>query len=335
MSQPLDRPEFHFDCYAAIHHPSAPRVLLERGCDGWLLPHLQPTEDHFGVVGHLNAGLLATRGIGTTVRHCMFHKLDRQANRMHAVYAMENHSPGWEPTGAARWMGRTEMTDVTLAVPEHRAVLLAWLEELEGGAIPRNRSPWSYAGWFDTAMAWIGSRLEEAGAALAGPVRQLRAWQRCCLLQVPSTAGLFYFKAAPAVFAHEAGLTGYLADQFPDLCPRGAAVDPERNWMLLQDTSGVPLYDVGDERSWAEALMAYAELQVRTVRLTGTLHSLGCPHRGVEALATGAERLFHDLPALLPGQPEGLTLAQIERLRQSAPTVGELCRRLSCLGIPD
>ena len=76
--------------------------------------------------------------------------------------------------------------------------------------VPPLLQPWEHAGWFATVVDWIE-------ATLPGTLRidQFATWAVSTLHRVETAAGRYYFKAAPALFRHEAVVTEMLADRFP------------------------------------------------------------------------------------------------------------------------
>jgi len=69
---------------------------------------------------------------------------------------------------------------------------------------------WQESNWQAEARAWIRSSLQKHDLRLTGEIEQphIRPWST--VMTVPTTGGMFYFKAAAAVFSHEAALTDYL-----------------------------------------------------------------------------------------------------------------------------
>src|SRR5690348_14165361 len=94
---------------------------------------------------------------------------------------------------------------------------------------------WTQPGWFEQASAWIQAELKQQGIGLDGTIEQphVRPWST--VLRVPTTAGIFFFKATAPVLAHEPALTQALSFWRPDCMPQVTAADLERGWMLMPD----------------------------------------------------------------------------------------------------
>src|SRR5690606_16410049 len=138
-----------------------------------------------------------------------------------AVYALENHSPAWQPSGGAAWMGRSDLADLPFMHPEHRALIDATLAETESGQVPELREPWARPGWFEQAATWTASELARLGYTLTAPVEQVKSWGISATLRVPTTTGMVYFKVASSrpLFVHEPRLMRRLAELYPGHIP--------------------------------------------------------------------------------------------------------------------
>ena len=62
--------------------------------------------------------------------------------------------------------------------------------------------------------------------------------------------------------------------------------------------------------------------------------ALGCPDRTLTKLAQEIDPLLADTAALLPGQPQGLSAAEITQLRARAPEFRAMCHELAQYAIP-
>jgi aminoglycoside phosphotransferase (APT) family kinase protein len=94
------------------------------------------------------------------------------------------------------------------------------------------------------------------------------------------------------------------------------------------------LEEVADMALWERAAAQYARLQVACVPRVHELAALDCMWRTLEALAEAIGPLSTDTAALRPGEPEGLSAAEIERLQACVPLLQGLCARLAACRIP-
>jgi hypothetical protein len=105
------------------------------------------------------------------------------------------------------------------------------------------------------------------------------------------------------------------------------AVDETRRWLLLGD-AGIAVRELGNPpEAWLEALPAYAELQKGEMAYTLDHVGAGVPDLRMAALPAGYERLFE---AELP-----LARNEVNRLRDYAPRLTELCAELAQTGIDE
>src|SRR5712692_9551607 len=167
------------DNYAFIPHPTNREVLLLAVDDCWTLPRLEG-RDELGPyeARDIQQAIWAQLGLEITVLDALHPRFENERKEKHIVYATENHSPHWSPPENARWIGRDGLAGLSLSVPEHRAVLEAWFDEVEHGDIPYKRVPWARPGWFDQATTWIERELVSQGYNIVAPIEQVhvRVW---------------------------------------------------------------------------------------------------------------------------------------------------------------
>jgi hypothetical protein len=197
---------------------------------------------------------------------------------------------------------------------------------------------WADPGWRAGAHAWINAQLDGLGLTLTGAIEQphVRAWST--VMRVPTDEGLVWFKANGSDQAYEAGVVRVLANRCPEQVPELLAVDEERSWIMLAD-GGTRLRellngDPGLDR-WEQILPLQAELQIAVAPARDELLAAGAPHRSLEALMEGLDRLLADSSALQPDVDEALTRDEIERLERQVPRLAELCARVGALELPE
>ena len=81
--------------------------------------------------------------------------------------------------------------------------------------------------------------------------------------------------------------------------------------------------------------MQYARLQVACIPRVRELEALGCGRRRLDTLAEAIGPLSTDTAALRPGEPDGLSAAEIERFQACVPLLQWHCAQLAACGIPD
>jgi hypothetical protein len=322
------RSEPRFVDYAIIGDPREPRVLLLPRAGGWSLPYVQQPERHFWQsVASVNRAMRDLLGLAVTTLRCV--RTDYERN----VYAMETHSRDWLPPAGAGWFAADQIAGLPLVEPDHRALLRDWFAWNAASAVPANRPPWYMPGWFAEASEWIQAQLGRLGMRLTAPIEQLRSWERSAILRADTDAGPVYFKAVPAMFAHEPALTQALAARDPAHFPTLLAVDDQQHWFLMPDMGSHALDKVGDVRRWEAALRSFAQTQIDLAGQVDHLLALGCPRRPLDELAANIDQLLADTTALTP-ESFPLSAAQIAELRGRAPEFKAMCAALASYRVP-
>ncbi|HYF61183.1 MAG TPA: phosphotransferase [Herpetosiphonaceae bacterium] len=316
--------------HVAIVHPSEPAFLVERAGDAWRLPTLPVERMWEKPVSSVNEAARATLGLETIALQKIYGFRD-DANKIgYRLYALENHSPRWQPPAGMRWAGADELDRLEWALPDQRPALESWLGELAPGAAPPLRPPWARPGWYAAASAWIADELGRLGLEPAGWPEQVKSWSLSCILRAPTAGGPVYFKVTnpSGLMANEAVVTAGLAELFPDVLPRLLATRPDQGWMLLAD--------FGQEIGWegasdirAAALREFARLQQRSARHLDELLEIGVIDRRLPVLAAQLDGLLADELAMgyVDEQPR-------RELRAAAPALKELCARLERYAVP-
>ncbi len=322
-----------FDNYSIISHMSKATVFLIAEKDTWTLPRHQYQE-----VPDINRSMKDQFGLDVITLDCVYDRYkDEEREDQHQVYAMENHNPDWEPPANGRWVNREELVTLTLAVPEHRAVLDAWFAEAESGNIPTWRLPWARNGWFASASTWITQQLHHLGIVHTGPIEQVAVRMWSSILRIPTSAGDIYFKAAAPAFAFEPLLTQVLSARLPTHSPRVLAVECERYWMLMENAGKTLRAVIEAEENtdrFANMLPQFAQFQIETAHMLEELLVTGCPDRRLDKIPALFEEAIGDIPALLIGKEHGMSAAEYEKLRDFAPQVRGMCGKLASYNIP-
>lgn len=319
------------DYYFIIPHPYQQRVLLVSTSSGWSLPQLVMPRDHDELqrARLINAALLNRYDMQLTVLRWGAPRTDSPTLReSQRVYVMENHSLHDRHPPETRWIDETSIATLPLALPAHRAELLAWFAAPRTAA-PIDRLPWHVPGWFAEASAWIHIQLDQLGIIPTSSIEQLYTKYGACMLQVSTDAGRIYFKAVPPSFAREPRVMQILASYYPAYLPRVLAIEDERHWLLTQDCGGTPLNFSADLKQWEFAVATWAALQRDCTQHVSALLAAGCPDLRLEHLAKAYERLLDDRDILAVGQPGGLTSDEHAALRLLVPRVVRTCNELA------
>lgn len=196
---------------------------------------------------------------------------------------------------------------------------------------------WTQPEWTAGAHAWIARSLEKMGLKASGPIEQphVRPWST--VMHVPTSGGVYFFKAAVPELAGEVRLTLALAERTPGCMPEVAAADAERGWMLTRD-AGTPLRELlktpEDLRLLDPVLPLLVEVQMAWLGRQDELIALGAADSRVETLPDRFARLAEDRAALMVGEADGLSEAQHRQIAAAVPRYAELCARLLSFRIP-
>lgn len=321
--------------YTILPEYGTSRVLLLPTKDGWTLPNWSTAEPHFWqTCDHVNRAMLEMYSIHVTTLRCMYVYHDPETGLRQRVHSLDNHSPDWQPPEGARWIDRDGLVSLRLAVPAHRQLIEVSFDEAEGVGDSQLRVSWSRRGWYETAVRWIEDQVEQIGSYMLGSPEQLRAWDRSCVMRVPTSRGNLYFKALPPMFAHELPLLDKLAEWHPRNFPHLLVVDTEHIWMLMLDFGGRTLDTVADVEVWEGALRELGRLQIELAAKADTLVSAGVPYRGLDWLSNQIDWLIESLPNLNTYGQTPLTIEELSQLCELAPRLKEKCAELGGYNIP-
>ncbi|HLV97638.1 MAG TPA: hypothetical protein VKT82_03075 [Ktedonobacterales bacterium] len=324
-------PDEQNDNYSLLLHPDQQRALLLQEEHGWTLPRHSSTQ-----ADEINAAMLTQLGLTTTVLGCVYDRYqDEEREDQHRVYALENHSPGAALPDNGRWIGRAELAQFALAVPEHRAVLEGWFAQIAGDGPAFRKLPWMRPGWFAEASAWIDEQLGRLGAKRSAPIEQMAARPWGAVLRVPTSSGHLYFKAPAAAFAFEPALAQTLARLVPDVAPAVVAIDQPRSWLLMEDGGKTLRSGPCDPPRYAEALRQFAQMQMRLAGHVDTLKAAGCPDQRLSLLPSLYDEVLADTPLLLIDEPKGMPRSEYEQLLAFGSQLREMCDELASYDIPE
>jgi len=103
--------------------------------------------------------------------------------------------------------------------------------------------------------------------------------------------------------------------------------------MLMPDFGGARLDASPEIEVWEDAFRTFARLQIDLASRTEQLDKLGCPWRPLYWLADQLDALLEDTDALAsPNQ--GLSMGEIEQLRELSPRLKEMCEQLTFYRVP-
>lgn len=184
--------------------------------------------------------------------------------------------------------------------------------------------------WITDQLDRLGERVEQIEPVRSGPASALFA--------VLTNDHRYYFKSCGELYAHEPALAAALDSWVPGSVPRVLATDTARHWLLMADAGPMLRARIqadGDTARSDEMLRRFAGLQQQMIPHQEELLRLRVPDRRLHRLPALYDDLIADAPALLVGQVEGVSAADLERLRAFAPTVRQLCAQLADFDLPE
>jgi hypothetical protein len=295
------------------------------------LPAFTSDDCHTAEVDYINAAVHKQFGLLTTVLRSLHHSAPR-GDVVVRVHELETHGSRALPSPLLRWCGHTEL--LSLPDGEDQAAIATWWGDMPGASAVVDGREWTRPGWFTEVCDWIERALRDAGLGTVQDIIQLRSWSTSCVLCVHASSGDYYFKAVAESLRRECAVTRYLAHHFPEAVPHIITTAAARRWLLMAAGPGRKLEEVADIVLWERAAVQYARLQVACVPRVQELAALGCLWRNLEALAEAIGPLSTDTAALQPGEPEGLSAAEIERLQTCVPLLQGYCTQLAACRIP-
>ncbi|GHO89417.1 phosphotransferase [Dictyobacter formicarum] len=322
-----------YEYYAVIPHRTHSAVFLLHTENGWSLPCWQTTKRHFWqTCDHINQTIQDLLALRVITLRCLFLDQDTESGHFIRVHELENRDAYWLTPANGSWIGFSEFKTLPLTHPMQREVLEAWFtEQIEG--IPLSRRAWARAGWFDETADWMVEQLRGQDMMVNDTVKQIRTWERSCLLRVETTLGQVYCKAVPAMFAHELPLTQHLDVYCSSHAPSILAVNRQRNLLLLRDFGGPKIGERGNFAWWEEAVYTFAILQREMVTHADSLVAIGCPARTLDDLTEDIRTLLADTEALFI-EGKGLNSSEIAALRAQLPRFLNLCQELKTYQLP-
>jgi hypothetical protein len=196
---------------------------------------------------------------------------------------------------------------------------------------------WRDRVWLAGAVGWASDRLAEHGHRLIDEPEQTHVRPWSTLLRLPTSEGVFWFKANAIGTAHEGPLIETLARCAPGHVLRPLAIDVREGWLLLPDGGTTLRAAQGGETDiahWEDILSDHAELQRNAAPHADDLAALGVPDVRPERLPEIRADLLDDAAALRIGRPDGLTTEQRRQLRADSDRYASLCADLAAIGIP-
>lgn len=273
--------------------------------------------------------VLPAFGLCGPIVECYLDQLGASENPDEPVAALvepSSPSPGWALPDTLRWAAVADVSPtVESGLTDHLADLLA--EHNGQRPIPALRAPWSRAGWYDEACAWIEHSLDAGGQSAPASIEQFRHWGISALMRVECPDSRYWFKAVFPHFAHEAAITQFLDRAMPGTVAPVVAIDVPNRWLLLEDVGPESLStNPVAHRPSIERLVG---MQRAFVTRTDELVGAGCPRRPLAMLpaALGAALADPVVRAVLDLEPV--------RVDQLLAWLTDAVATIDAFGVPD
>ncbi len=196
---------------------------------------------------------------------------------------------------------------------------------------------WDDGAWRAEALGWVNERLGAIARPPTGEPEQTHAMPWSTVFRVPTAAGPVWFKANNAGTAYEAALVDALGRWCPDRVVAPLAADTARGWLLMPD-GGTTLRAAQrgdtDLDHWQQILVEYADLQRLLVARADELVRLGVPDLRPTVLAEARARLLAEERWLRLDLDDGMSRADLQRLRGDQQRYAALCAELDAYGVP-
>lgn len=192
---------------------------------------------------------------------------------------------------------------------------------------------WQDKLWRQQVENWLAA--ESAALGLGSPtdvrLEKSRPWSIVARVELGEEVA--YFKASAPTLRHEAAVTAWLANNYPEVVPEVLALRADRGWMLQQSAGEKWRDAVADEAllaRWKELLPVYANLQIHAQTHMRQLKVLGIPDRRPSTLPTHVRRWL-DILRDKADTEHGLTSAELSRLAAIQPELEDNCHELAQL----
>ncbi|NUM47166.1 MAG: aminoglycoside phosphotransferase family protein [Anaerolineales bacterium] len=317
--------------YAALRHPTEPRILLLPNEHGWQLPYAHhPEEFWYANVPIVNKTFGAQLNTPLWTLRQFYCASDQEKKEETVLFEVILLDRAWQPPHGTRWVNAAEFGGLPFTQPDLAPALTAYLTALATGTVPDQRPAWARVGWEEEVRAWISDELARHGHTLRG-LEQLKQWGISSVLRAKTDGKDFYFKTTNplmTLFVNEACVTQRLSALFPAYIPAPLSVDIDRDWMLLAEFDQLFQRDMPIETK-AEAFRRFAELQIQTIGQEEALLAAGCLDRRVDVMLAQLDPLLADPTAM-----HKLTSEQAVELRELAPKIKALLLQLATCNLP-
>lgn len=280
-------------------------VILDRDCSRFItdkfgsLPSLQVPYSHYSDCRQISSNA--------------FLKLGLPVNQLRTVdgYSASRTvscelNPGMGIPPNFRWSSIDYLPDDCSILMDHSA---------------RDSTPWAYPGWLQEANSWVEYILAEKGIEKTGYMVPKKIWSISYVASVPTTRGVYWFKASPHFFSVESALTNWLHQNFSLSTPSVVSIEKSQNWMLMEDFQGTDFNGISDRNKLSEYLELLGKLQSKCSDRTGELETLGLRRNNPLLLIEFIDWLDsrpHDIYIDLDKGQRNLLIASLPVLRESA-----------------
>jgi hypothetical protein len=198
--------------------------------------------------------------------------------------------------------------------------------------------PWQESKWIDEISAWCNGSLKNHKIEWTSELTLVHSAPWSVVYSVPTTKGLYYFKALCPALKYEPLLTQQLSIWQPGIVQSVLEIEPARGWMLMPDGGSTLRQVLETDLSlnyWKKILPAYARFQQAMIPHQQALLALGVKDRRLSVLPGLAKNLSEDRDAMCIGLPDGLSPAEYDTFLNMLPKLHSLCDRLSQFEIPE
>jgi hypothetical protein len=199
-------------------------------------------------------------------------------------------------------------------------------------ARPSSLEPWCQPSWLNRFFEW--AVLSFQPEKVKG-MSQVRICTNGAVVRIDTEKDCYYAKAVPGFLAHEPKLLGFLAQNFPGICPPVLPISPDPATHITRGIRGSPLRMTNNPAAWAAVIKDVAEFQVRTINHVEALKDLGVPYQSLQDFTEKLESILERLLARQKGAPGELTPGELDNFSLLLSKAKQDFYQLGECGIPE
>ena len=301
------------------------------------LPEVTVTNRYYPEIEEFLQAAISTLGVKLTLLRCLDDgDVEKGKPRLYSLVTTRSDDG---LSDGLRWMESVEIDRIEGLCDSQISSIRLERDRVSGQTPDSPVVPWEWLGqWDRDAQEWIGSHLGSRVVQCQWSATPVRSWSISSVARIsvgPAGVGeRLYFKASPSFFSNEAAVTAAVADRFPEVSPRLAAVDRTRGWMLMEDLGEITLEAIDSADLWREVMRALARIQIEFASDLSSLDRLGLKRRSTSAISCTLRQWTQNSHDLGLRYAARRTHSALVRLGPHLELVDRLCERIDSVGLP-